>query len=149
MVDENGDPNCPSFYKMPLNSTVPESFMLYNQLGILEKDPAALRTVIECGTVFKVECVVPESNSSLQWDYQTVGYDVCFGISFKKDQNEESKRILSPRRVESHRIPESGNFSCEEAGIYELVFDNSYSWFTRKELIYKVAVIPPEKNPYE
>ncbi|GBL81265.1 SEC14-like protein 2 [Araneus ventricosus] len=149
MVDANGDPDCPSLYKMPLNAPVPESLMLYNQFGVLDNDSLAIKVVVECGAVHKVETLISEPNSFLQWDYQTVNFDICFGLSFKKDQDSESKPILPARRVDSHRIPESGSFTCEETGIYELVFDNSYSWLTKKELVYKVSIVPPEKNPYE
>ncbi|GFQ73844.1 SEC14-like protein 2 [Trichonephila clavata] len=149
MVDVNGNPNCPSLYKMPLNIPVPESLMLYNQFCVLDNDPNAMKTTVECGALFKVPCIVSEPNSNLQWDYQTLNFDICFGLSFRKDEISESKPIMTPRRVESHRIPESGNFFCEETGIYELIFDNTYSWFTKKDLVYKASVLPPHTDEEE
>ncbi|KAL1425943.1 hypothetical protein MTO96_018654 [Rhipicephalus appendiculatus] len=60
------------------------------------------------------------------------------------DVNESRDRGAFPRRfrVLGHE-PHSGSLRCQEPGTYELVFDNSYSWLTRKEVSYSVKLLPP------
>ncbi|XP_015905821.2 SEC14-like protein 4 [Parasteatoda tepidariorum] len=144
-VDEDGNPECASMYLMPLNEPVPESLMLYQQLGVLENDPAATRIVVECGCASRIELMVKEPKTVIQWDFQTIDYDIRFGLSLKEDEAEESTEIITPHRVECHMYPETGTFKCLNAGLYELVFDNTYSWVTNKEIIYKTKIIPPSE----
>ncbi|XP_054708582.1 SEC14-like protein 4 [Uloborus diversus] len=145
--DPEGDPHCQTLYHYPLNAEVPESMMLYNQLDVLNNDPTAEKAVVDYRSYFKVEVVIKEPNSTIQWDFQTLYYDIRMGLSCRKEENSESEVIIPLHRVDSNLIPESGEFTCPDPGIYEIIFDNTYSWMTRKELIYKISVRLPGDNP--
>ncbi|KAG8189379.1 hypothetical protein JTE90_021882 [Oedothorax gibbosus] len=145
MIDGTGDPNCPTLYKKPLDATVPETLYLYNQERVLDKDPLAKRTEVDIGCAFRLETEITQPNSVLQWDFHTNNYDISLALNYKKDHSSEFSVLMPPHRVESHKFPESGNLTCHETGIYELVFDNAYSWFTRKDLVYKIRVVTPDE----
>lgn len=144
--DSDGDQTCQSLYSKELGTPVPEKLMSTDQLEVLKNDPDAKRITVEYKSLFIVEKLVEEANSILQWDFQTLDYDIRMGLRYKRDENSDSEEIIPPHRVDSHLFPESGNFTCENPGIYELVFDNTYSWMTSKELLVKVNLVPPRRD---
>ncbi|KFM72976.1 SEC14-like protein 4, partial [Stegodyphus mimosarum] len=143
-IDPDGNPECPSLYEKPMGATIPENMMLTNQFHLLKEDKSAEKTVVENRSAFRIENLITEPNSILKWDFQTTQYDIRVGLNYKPDKASEFEEIIPLHRVESHRIPESGSFSCQNAGIYEIVFDNTYSWINKKELIYKITLSLPE-----
>lgn len=144
--DPDTDPDCQSLYQKPLGIPLPDHLFSTDHLEVLKNDPEAKRVLVEYKSIFIAEKVVTEPNSSLQWDFQTVDYDIRMGLQYKKDEHSEPIEIMPTHRVDSHIFPESGKFPCGKPGIYELVFDNTYSWMTSKELIFKVNLEPPSND---
>jgi hypothetical protein len=96
-------------------------------------------TVIPAGKTHEVRLTVDSVNSYIAWDFKlTSGKDVGFCLELIS-QSGESCPIIPYQRHESNQ----GNFCTPIAGIYKLVWDNSYSTFYKKSLRYKVDSIPP------
>ena len=49
--------------------------------------------------------------------------------------------IYKLERFDCSEIPLKIILFCKEAGIYKLVFDNSYSWFTSKIVRYRLSIL--------
>lgn len=142
-TDPDGNPECSSLYAVPLGSQLPESLWACNQHAILIKDPEAKRTVVENKGTYRVETVISTEECSLLWDFQTDQYDIRMGLDYKANEDSEPQTLIKLHRVDSHRIPESGRYKCFKTGIYEIIFDNTYSWMNKKDLIYKIQVLQP------
>lgn len=96
---------------------------------------------------------VTEAGSELRWRFGTTSGEVGFGVRYRRHTTghadigvgeEEGQDLVALRRLAFARhAPHSGSLLCREAGSYELVFDNTFSWLARKELSYTVELLPP------
>lgn len=141
-TDPDGDPCCKS--KIVMGGTVDPKF--YFAEGI--DHSMFTRATIGRRSALKLPFQVDSSRSLLRWQFFTEGSDIKFGISFRSQNHSESpEELLVPAaRLNSHMVPEDGSLTCEKAGIYTVTFDNSYSWFHGKKLLYQVDVLPPPEN---
>ncbi|KAH7946996.1 hypothetical protein HPB52_007102 [Rhipicephalus sanguineus] len=97
---------------------------------------------------------VDHAGSELRWKFSTASGDLAFSVRFRPlgsaGDGEETRDLVAAKRLPSStREPHSGSLCCIEPGTYELVFDNSFSWLTRKELSYSVELLPPESQRNE
>lgn len=96
---------------------------------------------------------VTQAGSELRWRFGTTSGEVAFAVRYRRPAtchadmgvgDEEAQDVVALRRLAfSRHAPHSGSLLCREAGSYELVFDNTFSWLTRKELSYVVQLLPP------
>ena len=49
--------------------------------------------------------------------------------------------IYKIERIDCSEIPVKIVLFCKESGIYKLVFDNSFSWFTSKVIRYRLSIL--------
>uniref|UniRef100_A0A1I8H8W6 CRAL-TRIO domain-containing protein n=1 Tax=Macrostomum lignano TaxID=282301 RepID=A0A1I8H8W6_9PLAT len=133
----------------PQGLKVPEE--LYLTEGLVGCDDAV---EIEIGFNEKktVGIDVQQPGSLLKYEFSTKGYDIAFGIDLVAPadacQNGAKTRrhVLPTARYNSHMAPEVGTLLCETAGLYELVFDNSFSWTRGKRLLYRAELLPPVQD---
>lgn len=57
--------------------------------------------------------------------------------------------VLASQRYNAHLVPEDGSLTCNEAGVYVLRFDNTYSLVYAKKVSYTVEVLLPDKASEE
>ncbi|XP_065300015.1 SEC14-like protein 2 isoform X1 [Dermacentor albipictus] len=103
---------------------------------------------IGAGSKWTLPVPVARAGSELRWDFCTLSGDVIFAVRFRPSGGatdaDKPRDLVAPRKVPFMRHePHSGSLCCQEPGTYELVFDNSYSWLTRKEVSYSVQLLPP------
>lgn len=103
---------------------------------------------VGAGCCWSLPVSVDRAGSTLRWKFCTPSGDLTFSVRFRpfgSATEEEGSRVLVPatRFPSSNRAPHSGSLCCHEPGTYELVFDNSFSWLTRKDLSYAVDILPP------
>ena len=100
------------------------------------------------------------------WEFATKKKDIGFGLLFEPtevaivenpeptdDDNEESPQnkmipILPILRVNAHSHPAIGSHTATQDGVYEILFDNSYSRFFAKELFYRITTKPSIPNEH-
>ena len=94
------------------------------------------------------------------WEFATKKRDIAFGVSFEptevateqtplaSDESVENKitAILPMFRVSAHARPTLGSHTAVQDGIYEIIWDNTYSRFFAKELFYRITTEPSEPN---
>lgn len=111
------------------------------------------------------EKIAVEAGDEVAWEFLTKNKDIDFFVTFTKDGTRNEQIVKAKERYESHvnkvtgtptsphhlrcvrvrwcRVPcraltrLTGSHGCGVAGTYKLVWDNSYSWLTKKQLVYK------------
>lgn len=104
--------------------------------GGLATDPEAVNCFLEHGRSVEVPVHVETAGAKLVWRFQA--RDVLFALW--KTSGDKRVQVLAPRRIACDRNPECGQMQCEEPGTYTFLFDNSFSWFTGKQLSYMIRV---------
>jgi hypothetical protein len=84
--------------------------------------------------------VVDDSTDSLvSWTFRTVKNDIGFGVTFVPEQKGKHPVVVVPnKRIDSHLKAVEGLMHVTEKGTLILTFDNSYSSWTSKEVLYVV-----------
>lgn len=118
-------------FAKPLGTPVPEKLLSTDNMENLKNDPNAKRITVEYKSRFIVEKEVLEPNSILQWDFQTLDYDIRMGLCFRREEKSNSEEIIPAHRVDSHLFPESGSFMCEKPGICKY---HSYYFYCLSQL---------------
>ena len=89
--------------------------------------------------------------STIFWQFSTVDYDISFAVSYQegKDAADESSEagplteLLSPRRVDSHLNVVCGSHKPDALGHYLLRFDNTFSYWRSKTVLFHVYCTTP------
>ena len=98
-----------------------------------------------------IEVEVPKSRSTLKWEFKTAENDIGFNLYRQRNIEElhgpnsgdDEDDVISMHRVNSHLVPEDGLIVVQKPGKYVFKFDNTYSWYRSKRVMFKIEVIPP------
>lgn len=105
------------------------------------------RTTVGAGSSWTLPVSVARAGSVLRWNFSTASGELAFAVRYRAPgtgDNGVARELLASRRFSSSRHePHHGSLRCNEPGTYELVFDNTFSWITRKEVSYSVQLLPP------
>jgi uncharacterized protein YneR len=90
---------------------------------------------------FKHEVKVPAiAGSIVKYEFYTRHGDISFGLQFITSGN-MIEVIREPSREPSDVEPIKGSYKAEYDGVFIFIFDNTYSWFTDKELSYTIQLL--------
>eukprot|EP00730_Choanoeca_flexa_P014627 TRINITY_DN6463_c1_g1_i3.p1 TRINITY_DN6463_c1_g1~~TRINITY_DN6463_c1_g1_i3.p1 ORF type:complete len:442 (+),score=76.56 TRINITY_DN6463_c1_g1_i3:146-1471(+) len=134
LVDEN---NLPQRYggKMQdpsLPIPVPESAHLSASLS--KSMDRSLTVAARCQHTMKHKL---QLDDVLSWTFEVAGgKDIGVGVRMEGS----AQWLVDVQRMDSTMIPIMGSVTASQAGVYELVLDNSYSWTTAKTMRYNIAV---------
>lgn len=135
MTDPDGNPNC--ITKVNMGGEVPKSYYLIGgKSDINNKD----YLTISHGAKEQLKFEVKKPASILSWEFHSEDSDIAFAIYRK--QGNELIPIVPHDRVDCHLSPEIGEIDCDEAGVYIVEFDNSYSYVRSKKIWYSITVEP-------
>ncbi|CAN7936878.1 unnamed protein product [Ixodes hexagonus] len=137
----NGDPKCSDTIRPA--GDVPCELYAQHSPG-LWGDAGAHQCTLAKGAVLEVPVVVDKEGAVLDWRFQCRSQDLCFGLTLQNDDHSNIE-VLPPRRVKCSLMPESGQLECLELGTYIFKFDNSYSWFAKKEFCYVIRLKDQEE----
>lgn len=101
---------------------------------------------IVAGSSLKLLAIVDKKQSVITWEFNTMGYDISFGIAKNEDPPKSRLEYLSPLLSYSPDKVHSGSLTINEPGAYLLVWDNSHSWLREKIISYKVTVRKLERS---
>ncbi|XP_040071328.1 SEC14-like protein 2 [Ixodes scapularis] len=137
LVGPDGDRECT--HLVPAGGEVPVNFYLKSDPRVSE-DPSATTCFLERGQKMDVPVKVDSEGLTLSWKFQTSpGHDVGFGVLHISGEHAEPKEVLGVSKVKCDQVAENGRLSAEP-GTYIFRFDNSYSWFSKKQLSYVFQV---------
>lgn len=123
--------------------------------------------IINAGDAFELPILIHKPNTILQWVFHSQDYDIDFYITGKEgsnvvqdetevvdgEENEEEEEEEIPDLLESQRyaatVPHEGQLTIPEAGMYYIVWDNSYSWLREKHIVYSIELVFPEPTVEE
>eukprot|EP01087_Luapelamoeba_hula_P011057 TRINITY_DN2979_c0_g1_i4.p1 TRINITY_DN2979_c0_g1~~TRINITY_DN2979_c0_g1_i4.p1 ORF type:complete len:438 (+),score=103.72 TRINITY_DN2979_c0_g1_i4:182-1315(+) len=87
---------------------------------------------------YEARVIIENERSLITWKFSTVGYDIGFGIQFETASGER-EAVVAIDRVNSHEEAIEGCYTAEKTGTYFLVWDNTFSTWTKKTLTYLVT----------
>jgi len=145
LVDGDGDPNC--WLNLGKGGIIPESYYLTELTSTINLQ----NNTVLSGESLRVEYDVEFEDSILRWEFKTENFDIGFGIEYRSQPSSPRKPtvvevILPVARVNSHIVPEEGHILCSKPGTYIIVFDNSFSWRTDKQLQYSIEILSETKD---
>ncbi|XP_035223715.1 SEC14-like protein 2 isoform X3 [Stegodyphus dumicola] len=146
LTDPDGNPKCTTLINW--NSKIPPSFYLkQSQQNGGADDPSMKSVTVQQRSTFEVPVEVKVSGTILKWVFKTKEYNIRFGLFFKPNgKKSHTEEIIPIGSVDCQVLPEENELICEKEGTYILHFDNSYSWLTAKQLMYKVETEAPDAN---
>ncbi|XP_070536598.1 FYVE and coiled-coil domain-containing protein 1-like [Ptychodera flava] len=101
---------------------------------------------IKAGKSYAVPVKVDKPGVVLCWEFSTEPKDIAFSVTYKESEEtilKESQVLIPLFRCNSHRQSVQGELIAKQAGIYTLIFDNSFSRFTSKKARYKLQIKRP------
>lgn len=142
-TDPDGNPLCNASVKH--GTLVPEEYYRTKTTNRLSTQPGVQKLTVARMSKVNLNLDVAEPGSLIEWEFETVGKDIGFGLLYKNSICDNLEKELVPnQRVDTQLISEAGVFQCERPGTYILVFDNTYSWIHQKEIYFKAAVVNPK-----
>lgn len=135
----------------------------------LSSDHNLKMCVVESKSCVALTVEVNQPGSILRWEFQTENYDIGFGVFFAPaappaqaaspapavppasavpavtsgPSDDFLQVLVAMQRVNCHLVPEDGMLVCSTPGKYVLKFDNSFSWYRSKKLLYHYQVLLP------
>jgi len=103
------------------------------------KNPEDLFTkqTVKAGAFHEVELKIEDRDTLISWEFWTRKNDIRFSAIFT-DKDNKTTTVFEAKRVDaaSHRI--EGGFEAQETGVLRLNWDNTYSSWTGKEVVYRI-----------
>ncbi|CAL1279005.1 unnamed protein product [Larinioides sclopetarius] len=142
-TDPDGNPLCETF--IPRGRPIPKSYYMNKRNRRLSLATDAEKLIVKPLSKEEICLDVKEDNSYLELEVEIKNRDIGFSLKFKDGTSEDFQPvvIIPMQSIDASDGPEKNCFKCEKAGIYTIVFDNSYSWFHSKEVFYRVKIKGP------
>lgn len=147
----DGDPRCPSLVCM--GGQVPCSY--YTAPSRRLSIDYSMNTIVVDKKTFKtIEVNVQEPGTCLKWEFKTEENDIGFCLYRQRNIEElhgahsgdDEDDVIPLHRVNSHLVPEDGMVVVQKVGRYIFKFDNTYSWYRSKRVMYRIEVLPPKND---
>ena len=147
----DGDPRCPSLVCM--GGQVPCSY--YTAPSRRLSIDYTMNTIVVDKKTFKtIEVNVQVPGTCLKWEFKTEENDIGFCLYRQRNIEElhgphsgdDEDDVIPFHRVNSHLVPEDGMVVVPKIGRYIFKFDNTYSWYRNKRVMYRIEVLPPKKD---
>ncbi|GIY81116.1 SEC14-like protein 2 [Caerostris extrusa] len=147
-TDPDGNPLCKTF--MNHAEKIPEEYFLCKIEKKLSKAPGATKVTVASRSKEKVKFEVKQPDSYLEWEFEITDWerDINFAVTYKENSSGDFKSVelMSKKRIDTCFGPEKDKLKCQKQGLYTIVFDNSYSWMTPKELYYRARLRGPNDD---
>jgi len=133
---------------MPDNMT---SSILLSGTDLLQETVNSGNSVwIKPGATFAVPVAVEKEGAALTWEFSSQPKDIVFSVTFQENVSSESEIVVSPCKCDSHKQTVHGELCANKPGVYTLVFDNTYSRLTSKQVTYSLGYsLHPESDQPE
>ena len=98
--------------------------------------------VVPAGSMFQLPVMIPKAGTRIRWSFRIKDYDCLFGIASRPNQFADDyvmkKQLIAPD------VDAKGSIVVTDQGTIYLVWDNSYSWFHEKNIVYSVEIVQPD-----
>ncbi|XP_067308851.1 FYVE and coiled-coil domain-containing protein 1 isoform X2 [Pseudorasbora parva] len=126
-----------------MTMSVPCSVKDVNKFGDMSKE---LFIKSSCYSVILITAADP--GPTISWVFSSEPKSIAFSVVYKENTNtplEEAKVLIPLTRCNSHKETIQGQLKVRNAGEYTLIFDNSFSRFVSKKVLYKLSIEKPEE----
>ncbi|KAM9385647.1 FYVE and coiled-coil domain-containing protein 1 [Pholidichthys leucotaenia] len=89
---------------------------------------------------------VDDSGPTISWMFSSEPKSVSFSVVYRESsdtQVEQSKVLIPLTRCDSHKETIQGQLKVQHPGLYLLIFDNSFSRFISKKVVYHLTMENP------
>ncbi|XP_037075690.1 SEC14-like protein 2 [Pollicipes pollicipes] len=136
LVDADGDARCPS--RICFAVSVPRELLTTReQLVALEKQ-LPHHVQVKAGSRARHPVQVEASGCRLRYIFITRDVDIDYSVQRCGDGADETLRPT--QKAFSHLHPEQGSLVCSHPGTYYLEFDNTMSYFKKKDIFLRVTI---------
>ncbi|KAJ7993202.1 hypothetical protein DPEC_G00270000 [Dallia pectoralis] len=93
-----------------------------------------------------VTIVVADSGPTVSWVFSSEPKSISFSVVYRESADipvEQSKVLIPLTRCNSHKETIQGQLKVRNPGIYTLIFDNSFSRFISKKVLYHLTTEKP------
>ncbi|XP_026573610.1 FYVE and coiled-coil domain-containing protein 1 isoform X2 [Pseudonaja textilis] len=101
---------------------------------------------IKSNTYSIIPITVDETGLTISWVFSSNPKSVSFSVVFKQSEEtslDQCKVLIPMTRCNSHKETIRGNVKIRNAGIYILIFDNTFSRFISKKVFFHLSVQRP------
>ncbi|RXG55076.1 SEC14-like protein 2, partial [Armadillidium vulgare] len=146
MTDPDGNTKCPS--KICLGGKVPKEYYLKNKLlrsqnQNLHLDFKNHKTLGQNESEVFEYVACDNTGMQLRWEFRSTGSDLAYEVS--RIISEEVEELIPMQRVNSQVFKEEGTLTCDENGLYKIIFKNAYS-DRSVELYYNIELNESEEQ---
>ncbi|XP_012690847.2 FYVE and coiled-coil domain-containing protein 1-like [Clupea harengus] len=107
---------------------------------------ASRELLVKASSYSLVPISVGDHGPTISWVFSSEPKSISFSVVFREDTHtplEQSKVLIPLTRCNSHKETIQGQLKVRNPGIYTLVFDNSFSRFISKKVLYHLTVEKP------
>ncbi|XP_072781906.1 FYVE and coiled-coil domain-containing protein 1 isoform X3 [Taeniopygia guttata] len=101
---------------------------------------------IKSSTYSIIPITVTEMGLTISWIFSSDPKSISFSVVYQESEDtplDQCKVLIPMTRCNSHKETISGQVKVRNAGIYTLIFDNTFSRFISKRVFYHLAVERP------
>ncbi|XP_007437922.2 FYVE and coiled-coil domain-containing protein 1 [Python bivittatus] len=101
---------------------------------------------IKSSTYSIIPITVDETGLTISWVFSSDPKSISFSVVYKQSEEtslDQCKVLIPMTRCNSHKETIRGNVKVRNAGIYILIFDNTFSRFISKKVFFHLSVQRP------
>lgn len=95
---------------------VPEEYYMTKSARRLSNEPGVQKLNVSRKSKLCVNLEVPDPGSLIEWEFETEGKDIGFGLLYKASQGGTIKELVPNQRMDTQLVSETGMFQCEWPG---------------------------------
>ncbi|XP_076837305.1 FYVE and coiled-coil domain-containing protein 1 isoform X2 [Brachyhypopomus gauderio] len=101
---------------------------------------------VKSGCYSRVLVTVGDAGPSIGWVFSSTPKSIAFSVVYRENADtplEQSKVLVPLTRCNSHKEPVRGQLKARDPGEYSFIFDNSFSRFISKKVLYRLTMEQP------
>ncbi|XP_034260040.1 FYVE and coiled-coil domain-containing protein 1-like isoform X2 [Pantherophis guttatus] len=113
---------------------------------ILKFEEGTRELFIKSSTYSIIPITINETGLTINWVFSSDPKSVSFSVVYKQSEEtslDQCKVLIPMTRCNSHKETIRGNVKIRNAGIYTLIFDNTFSRFISKKVFFHLSVQRP------
>lgn len=101
---------------MKHGTLVPEEYYMAKKTKRLSSEPGVQKVTVARMSKVNLNLNVVEPGSLIEWEFETEGKDIGFGLLYKDSSETNAKEVVPNQRVDTQMVSEVGMFQCELPG---------------------------------
>ncbi|KAG8185545.1 hypothetical protein JTE90_017551 [Oedothorax gibbosus] len=133
-TDPDGNPYCKTIV-MQMGAIDKSYYLDQNSENSLANVPGVNTVLLPRSSTKKILLHVGNVGSVIEWELEVKAGNIGFRL-FYEETPDVMTQVVVLDKVDAKDCVVTGMYDCEKCGNYYAEFDNSYSWFKSKEILY-------------